>query len=139
MATSRSFDEFGKRIEILAENIEGNVLKTIKRAAMAADQAAVTLTPVDTGLAKVNWLTTVGAPATGTVETPGAGEAEAQALEQGRRTIGDYRLGQGGIFITNNLPYIGLLDQGSSTQRPEGMTDAAILAALHRFKNGRLL
>ena len=138
MATSRNFGEFAQRMVILADTVKGNSEKTVRRAALAADQTIVTLTPVDLGRAKANWIVTVGKPNTGTVESPGAGAAESQALAQGRGVIAGYKLGAGGIFITNNLPYIKRLNDGYSRKRPEGMLDGAIQAALQQFRKARL-
>ncbi len=41
MATSRNFGEFAKRLTLLAALVKGNSLKTVKKAALAADLAAV--------------------------------------------------------------------------------------------------
>lgn len=60
-------------------------------------------------------------------------------MQQAQGVISGYKLGAGGIFITNNLPYIKRLDEGYSRKRPEGMTDGAVQAALAQFKKARLL
>ena len=54
-------------------------------------------------------------------------------------TIGRYRLGQGTIFITNSVPYIVFLEEGSSDQAPRGMTRFAIQAANNVLRRARLL
>ena len=121
-----------------------NTLKVVQRAAIAADQTAVLKTPVDTGRARSNWLVSVGAPR---FEVPNAGpggkdakaEATNKALEHGRQQVLGYQLGQGGIFITNSVPYVGLLDAGSSEQAPKGMTADALRAAQKQLGDARLL
>ena len=135
MANSKTPEQFARRLHILAEAVKANTLKNVKRAAIAADQAAVLATPVDTGRARANWLVSIGAP---NYETTTSTEANA-ALTQGRFTAGTYKLGAGGIFITNSVPYIVALDKGHSKQNPEGMTEAAIQAARRQFGDAKLL
>ena len=120
---------------IIADAVKANTILAVKSAAIAADQAAVFATPVDTGRARANWLVAIGAPNIVATESTDA----TAALAQGRGMVQAYKLGQGGIFITNNVPYIGLLDAGSSAQAPAGMTAAAILAARRHFGGARLL
>jgi hypothetical protein len=130
--------------------VERNTLKIVKRAAIAADQTAVLKTPVDTGRARANWIVTVGAPGAGTpADALGPkggkgkrgvkGQAANEALEKGRIKIAEYKLGRGGIFITNNVAYIVALDAGSSAQAPQGMTADAIRAAQKQLGAARLL
>ena len=122
----------------------------MKRAAVAADQTAVLKTPVDTGRARSNWVVSIGVPRTDAPKSakgPRGGQgrrgvktdATNEALEDGRATILGYKLGKGGIFISNNVPYIGRLDAGSSAQAPQGMTSAAIKAAQKQLGDARLL
>ena len=135
MAHSKTPAQFAKRMRIVADAVKANTLKAVKRAAIAADQAAVFATPVDTGRARANWLVAIGAPNVVATESTDANAA----LSQGSIMAQSYKLGQGGIFITNNVPYIGLLDAGSSAQAPAGMTAAAILAARRQLGNATIL
>lgn len=140
MATSRNFLQFARRIHFVATEFEHGTENTLKRAALAADQALVLNTPVDTGRARANWIVSIGSPSGDTFGFTG-GEAEAtnQALEQGRSTIDGYKLGKGAIFISNNLPYIQRLDAGYSMKAPQGMTEQALAAALREISNARIL
>jgi hypothetical protein len=135
MATSRSFGEFAKRLAIISKRVQDNALKTVQRAAIAADQTAVLKTPVDTGRARANWMVSIGTP--NLSETPST--SADVALQQGRDAIGSYQLGQGGIFISNSVPYIQQLDQGSSAQAPAGISAQAIAAAKRQLVEVRLL
>lgn len=72
-------------------------------------------TPVDTGRARGNWQTTVGSPAAGELERDGAAPALAEVNANTPPGAGQVTL------LTNNLPYIGELERGSSKQAPEGM------------------
>lgn len=74
-------------------------------------------TPVDTGRARGAWETTVGAPATTTPDRIDKGGKQAMAEVQANTPEGAGQL----TYIANNLPYIEDLENGSSTQAPEGM------------------
>lgn len=77
-------------------------------------------TPVDTGHARANWVPSIGQPFAGEVDT------DADAVG---RLLG-YRLEQGTLWISNNAPYIELLDLGYSHQAPPGFIEAAIERAV---------
>jgi hypothetical protein len=73
-------------------------------------------TPVDTGRARGNWQSSVGGQKTGTIDRT-SGE---EAVQEGAQETQRIRLGDTS-FIQNNLEYIGFLEDGSSTQAPQGM------------------
>lgn len=137
MAISRTFDEFGKRISEIARGIVKNVEKTVRKAALVFDQVVVLATPVDTGRARANWIATIAVPAnfSKTEVDPGGQTTIAQAAA----VIKSYKLGSGGIFITNNVAYIVPLEEGSSQQAPNGMTKQGLLAASRVFQKARIL
>jgi hypothetical protein len=78
-------------------------------------------TPVDTGLARASWVPAIG-------ETASATGAAAQAA--GVAAVTSYKLGDGPLSITNNVPYIERLIAGSSSQAPIGWDLAAIDTAV---------
>lgn len=124
-------------MEIIAEIVDENVADTVRRAALAADQAVVLATPVDTGRARANWVTSVGAPDYTTSES--TDPSGSSAIAQGQRAVGGYKAGAGGIFITNSLPYIARLEDGYSKQAPGGMTKFALQAAQQQLQRGGAL
>lgn len=84
----------------------------------------VVSTPVDTGFAKANWVPSVGTPksnVTGSRQSVSSGAQKAGLLR-----VRGYRAGQGKVFIVNNVPYIGDLNQGSSAQAPAGFVQGGI-------------
>jgi len=91
-------------------------------------------TPVDTGWARSNWVPSIGQAFGGTAGTKAA--AEAGILDTGAQQRGlaqvaaAYRLTQGSIFISNNVPYIARLNEGSSQQAPAGFVQNAIIKAI---------
>lgn len=137
MARSKGFQQFAKRMGFLAEKVGANSEKAVRKAAIAADTTVVMTTPVDTGRARANWFATVGLPAN--LQLDNTDPSGATAMSQAQAVIAGWKRGQGSIFITNSLPYIVPLEEGSSAQAPNGMTQAAIQAARAELVGYRLL
>lgn len=89
-------------------------------------------TPIDTGWASANWVPSVGQEFVDTANdqvrdpTPAQVAARAQLAQQGVNDVLAWRNGDGPIFSTNNVPYIGALNNGHSGQSPRGFVQAAI-------------
>lgn len=94
--------------------------KKVRAVALTLDAELVATTPVDTGRARSNWLPSLNVPDTRRVE-PG------QKPDIGP-TLGAYKVTDT-ILISNNLPYINRLNEGSSKQAPAGFVQAAIQRA----------
>ena len=91
-----------------------------RKIALEMFRRVILRTPVDTGRARGNWQTTIGAPAIGTVDAkdPSGRAAIAKATAVGLT----WRARTGAsILLTNNLPYIERLEHGYSKQAPSGM------------------
>lgn len=97
-------------------------------------------TPVDTGWARANWIPQIGVPFTGNSQQiePSPGEvAQAGARQQsGLASVFTYRLALGNVFISNNVPYILNLNDGSSTQSPRMFIETAIENGIRRVLTG---
>lgn len=138
-------EEFGRRLQVVARGIAANVHRAVRKAALTIDQVLVLLTPVDTGRARANWVASLVAPREDIPSGPQPGESpEARgavaaqvALDQARGVVSEY--GGGSIFIANNVPYIGPLDEGHSRQAPAGMTSAALAAGEEVFRQEKVL
>ena len=89
-------------------------------------EGVVLRTPVRSGRARANWQVGLARPPEGVLEA--ADPDGRTAIAGGAATIARARPFET-IWITNNLPYIGALEHGSSKQAPRGMV-AATLAAL---------
>lgn len=137
MATSRSLQEFGKRIVLLARGAEDQIALTVRKAALAADQAAVLATPVDTGRARANWIASTRVPAENADVPPD--KSGQVALQQAAAVVAGYELDMGPIYLANNVEYIVPLENGHSRQRPEGMTIHAVQAATEVFRKAEIL
>lgn len=130
--------EFNKRMGDLATRVARNADKTVRKAALAADQAVVMGTPVDTGRARANWIAALNSASSETREAKD--RSGGFAIEQAAGTIGMYD-GERDveIHITNNLPYIQPLNDGSSVQAPAGFVRAAIRQGIAAVRGARLL
>ena len=116
--------------------------------AIATDglNAIVDATPVDTTLAVSNWQMQPYTPATGTVgphvagsvKGSGAGSARAISKARGRGAIAGYKGPDKSIYITNNVPYIGVLEHGDSKHRPSGMVSKGLQAMSLRARSIRI-
>jgi hypothetical protein len=114
-------------------------------AALVVDQSVVLGTPVDTGRARSNWRVSVGAPVADVIEPYAPGKhlgrgegANAQAaIQQGQAVIGSARSGKP-IYITNNVHYIGKLEEGHSPQNKE-FVKRAVAAGQRMLKKFTLL
>ena len=94
-------------------------------------------TPVDTGHARRNWQVNVGAP--NGQELPGVDVSGSLTITSGKSKLvaskgrNPFSL----VFIENNTPYIGRLNEGSSRQAPAMFVDLAITAAVNANANSR--
>lgn len=128
--------DFSKWTKKTAINVEQNSDKLVRTCALAVDATVVLATPVDTGRARSNWQVNLNDAAKGTIppHVPGKGlgigeGANArEAIAQGSKTIAQYKGGSvaAEIHITNNLSYIGRLNNGWSGQAPAGFVEKAV-------------
>ncbi len=142
------FRDLERFLERLGQQVGQNADRMVRRVALAVDAAVVLATPVDTGRARANWQVEVNRPITATREpyVPGtggsAGSANAQAaIEQGKSAVARYRGGllDASVHITNNLPYIGRLNEGSSAQAPAAFVEKAVAVGVQAVLSSRLL
>lgn len=98
-------------------------------------------TPVDTGWARANWVPNIGAEGEGTAgtrEQAEAGNVMTADQQQGIAAVAtQYTIISGPIYITNNVPYINRLNEGSSNQAPAGFVQAGINRAIATNANRR--
>jgi len=117
--------------ESLAIRIVKNIEKNVKGVALEIHANLTEDTPVDTGWARSNWVAKLGRPSTTTVGSPGSvnPDSSTQALLE----ISKFQSGKGPINITNNVPYIGRLNKGSSKQAPSGFVEKAVQRAIKKI------
>ena len=139
-------NRFARRMDVRGRQVTDNMSRAVRRVALAVDQAVVLGTPVDTGYARSNWLVSIGEPREEPLEGPyapgrklGKGETKnAQAaLAQGQQAIDQQDPGQD-IWISNNVDYIGRLNEGSSEQAPAQFVEEAVANGASVVRNVRV-
>lgn len=91
-------------------------------------------TPIDTSWASNNWTAQITSPRTQPVGSPENVGAAAAAQQSSLGSLLGYRLLNGPVFITNNVPYITRLNEGSSAQAPAGFVQQAITRAVNDLR-----
>lgn len=133
----------------IGKRVDRAMTRTVRETANEAQRVAVLNTRVDTGLARSNWVASLGAPFRAIIPAYrpypkgsriGKGEranAEA-ALQYGRQIIDTWRITDPrSIFIANNVDYIETLNNGrpnvSADLMLERASQAAIIKARKQF------
>lgn len=104
-------------LDAWARKIDQELNRVVAAVCMDLSSKVILRTPVDTGRARANWKATIDLPSSGTtLDTDKSGTS---AIKEAERVS----LGAAGniFYLTNNLPYIGPLEYGSSQQAPRGM------------------
>lgn len=144
------FSALPSRMNKLGGTITKGVTKLVQDVAKGIGATVVDTTRVDTGLARSNWRATVSAPASGTIPpyAPGIklgigeGANASAAKAQQKQAIERFNARKHvSIFITNNVPYIGVLNNGSPVHAPGNMVQLGIQTgrAILQAKASRVL
>lgn len=128
-----SLASFARRMRLRGIQVEEGANEVKRLVALAVDRELVLSTPVDTGRARSNWIVSTGTPSAAEIAAYAPGESgstaasnSAAAMGQAQAAIAGVEPGQD-IAISNNLPYIGRLNDGYSAQAPAGFVEQAIL------------
>ncbi len=92
-------------------------------------------TPVDTGWASANWIPYIGTPDRTTAGArPTMGSSASRSTQQSAvgAIASQYTVRKGKVVVSNNVPYIVRLNDGSSRQAPKGFVQRAIFDAVRR-------
>lgn len=115
--------------EEIAQELKKVIENTVTDLSINMTAELIEKTPVDLGWARANWVPAIGRPGDSSdVNTPAQEQITSQKAKQ-QQAIGQltsYQLGNGPVFISNNVPYISVLNNGSSTQAPKGYVQRAI-------------
>jgi len=136
---------FSKRMTVLSLAVGENADKIVRKVALVVDRDIVLATPVDTGRARSSWVVGVVRP---NRSTPGnfpkgknqstKAQATQFALDKANEVIRARKKGQS-IIISNNLKYIGKLNEGTSAQAPKMFVQKAILNGIRAIKTVKIL
>ena len=140
---SNDLFKLADRIDDLRDRIKTSASDTAKNASAAILKSLVSNTPVDTSQALSSWIVTLDKPSSasnpahvlGTKGSSASASAEI-TLREGLAILEGKKPGQN-IYIVNNQPYIGYLNDGSSSQQPAGFVERAALIGgkeLKKFK-----
>ena len=140
-------DDFARRMNRIAVQVEGNVEKAVRDCAGAVAKSVIEYTPADTGRAISNWSAQLDGPFVGErpANVPGIGGSTAEAnrlaaIDQGLEIISRYSVERNGsIHISNNLPYIGALNDGHSKQAPADFVRIAVMEGLATVKGAKII
>ena len=111
-------------MRVLGDNVETNANLLKRKVAVKVDNTIVFATPVDTGRARSNWQVDINSPAQGVVESLGDSAAQ-RSIAIAKSKIEEANPGDT-IHITNNLSYIGALNDGWSAQAPANFVEEAV-------------
>jgi hypothetical protein len=132
MARVDNYKEWGLNLAKVP-GLSVEAMNNFKRAlGLEALKRVVQRSPVDTGRFRANWQLSVGAPAHGEVEgefDAGVGGGARVVHEQGA-ALARVAPGQD-VYLANNLPYAGALEDGHSGQAPEGMVALTVQELQH--------
>ena len=116
-------------IQAISKALDGAVETVVKKVTADVTANLQEATPVKTGWAQSNWVPKIGRGINGVVGSKVGVLTTAQItglLEVQSR----YKVSQGKVFINNNVPYILVLNDGTSTQAPRGFVQIAIRKAV---------
>jgi hypothetical protein len=131
---SASVERFNHSVAKFTKGLTGDRFFVFyKRLSFQVLRDVVFLTPVDTGRAKGNWQLTIGSPSDATFSVDEANARDPVA--EGFATLNSLQ-GLDVVWISNNMPYIGYLERGSSKNAPQGMVTLTLNHISEGFEQG---
>ena len=122
----------GQQINRIVKALDRHINRKMIAVAMNLTAELRERTPIDTGWARSNWIPTVISPAEGTV---GSRESVTYGAQNaGIASLAGYMSSMGPIYITNRVPYLPRLNNGSSSQAPARFVEAAVDRVLAQEK-----
>lgn len=114
-------------------DLTAEISEDVRKVGFKVLQGVTLKTPKDKGLATSSWLVGIQSPPTEqpTVSPTDAAGSTSYALNAGGQIIAVYPKNQlPDLWIVNNLPYIGKLNDGSSLQAPAKFVEQSIAEAV---------
>jgi hypothetical protein len=123
---NRAIEKAKDKAEIAVRKITIDLFKSV-----------IMKSPVDTGRFRANWNTAIGtADYSTSTETDKSGST---TLSNAASVVASYKLSESSIFLTNNLPYAGILEFGrangkpGSNQAPNGMVRLSMMEVSRKY------
>jgi hypothetical protein len=126
--------QFSNKAKHYSKIIAKNADVVVKETALAVDRNLVLATPVDTGRARSNWVVSFSSPDFD-IQEPTSAEA---AILQASLKINQRKENQD-IYISNNVKYIGRLNEGYSAQAPALFVQISVQNAVNTIRNRKVL
>jgi len=104
--------------------VKNRLLVVPRKVALEVLRRVVMRTPVESGRARGNWQTSVGAPMVG--ETGRTDKSGGAVIGSAVPIIESWDASNVAIFLMNNVPYIQRLEDGYSDQAPSGMVKITV-------------
>jgi len=122
------------QIKIIIGELEGVAEKVIKALTLEVTAEVQEATPIDTGWARANWVPKIGEPdsAPRPKDVASLGSRQAEQQKGVAEVTSGYKLDRGLVSISNNVPYIQRLNEGSSKQAPAAFVQLAISRAVQK-------
>lgn len=125
-------DQFAKRLRRIALGVVNGAARSVRNSAIGVLQTVTRNTPVLTMLAQSNWVANIGSPDISARPI----RPRTAVIEEARNTLSLDKIerailsrDQVEIHIANGgdpVPYIGVLNRGSSTKAPAGFVEDAL-------------
>ncbi len=117
-----------------ARQVETGASQMVRATALIINQVIVNETPVDTGHARANWQIGISEPITSEID-----EEDPSGAATIERNAGTIRQAppRKDIILSNNVPYIHKLNEGSSSQAPAQFVQMAVAQAVAAAKKTR--
>lgn len=140
-AEKSSLASFARRMVKRARSLDQNMQQAFRETAAAALTEVVLSTPVDmspdakhSGQARGGWTVGVGSRPSGPSLGSKLDPQGNSTLNEGFVEIRQVNHSGQTIYIINDVPYISLLNKGSSQQAPAGFVDKALMRARATFR-----
>ena len=125
---------FAKRIQARARQVETGASRMVRALSLIINQVIIFETPVDTGHAVANWQVGISEPITKEIDEE---DPSGISTIQRNASIINQAPPHKDIILSNNVPYIHKLNEGSSSQAPAQFVQMAIATAVAAAKKTR--
>ena len=125
-----------REVERMKQHYENKITRAMKIGIVEALRQVTISTPVDTGRARWGWFLTINVPSN---STPPEGKYSAPKINERMQAIKDSFTVSDTLYLTNNVPYVPDLNNGTSKQAParfvERSADIAQQAVIRYLKS----